>query len=72
MSDERNSVMMGGTRLAINTPVSTGTSSSHGDMQKRDLSASANVPMSWAVLVSHSSPATANTINAITIDGTVV
>ncbi len=64
--------MIGGTRLAINTPVSTGTSSSHGVMKKRLLSAKANVLMSCAVLVSHSSPATANTIKAITIDGTVV
>ena len=64
--------MTGGTLRAIITPVSTGTSSSHGVMLKRELSDEAKVAMSCELLVEQKKPPTAKIMSAMVIDGTVV
>lgn len=69
---DRNRVMTGGILRAIISPVSTGTSSSHGVMLKRVPSDDAKVAISCELLVVQKNPATAKMMSAIVIEGTVV
>ena len=72
MSDARKRVMMGGVRRAMSTPVSTGTSNSHGVMLNRWLMASVKEAMSCELLLWTKRPPIAKMTRARTIDGTVV
>ena len=69
---ERNRVMMEGTLRAIMTPVSTGTTSTQGEMWNRSASVSVNAIISAGVPGSCIRPATRNTARLVAIEGIVV
>ena len=66
------SVISGGTRRAIITPVITGTNSNHGVMVKRSESDVINAVVSWLPTAGIIIPITANAIRVNISDGIVV
>ena len=70
--EERKSVMSGGRRRAIITPVSSGTSSSHGVTLKRSASAVRKASTSWLSAGSTHSPLMVKMASATSSEGVVV
>ena len=69
---ERKSVMTGGTRRAMRTPVKKGTSNSHGVMQNLCCKAPVNAATSVDCDPWQKKPATVKMMRVRTMDGTVV
>ena len=72
MVDDKNNVMMGDIRLAIKTPVKTGTANNQTDIWNVPFKDSAKAAMDSESALSCKNPATAKISKVIRIDGTVV